>query len=438
MEVISQLRAAVPQSIDEMRAAREEDEISAIRQSIIRYARSARGEANVLLRERLEYALAHAPYYQAGKMKLDADAILSSVPPLRKTELQNRFAELICRGSDGEVFGDDLYVASTSGSTGVPTTVIRDTESAFWDTVAHQRIADEYRVSDDDDVWDFGLRDPEDPILSVEPLLPGRLRWKFRRFDSGQSFNDEIISGAVELSSPGLIIGAPSRLIDVAAFLERNKITVRPKVVITTFEQISSSQQEYLSKTFGAPVRRMYGTAETGMAGWDCEEGNLHFDTDCVWPETEPSSAQEDAYRILLTPLRNAAMALLRYETGDLTNSALSAACPCGAGTPMVTSLIGRESAVLYDPEGRSYSPFSVLEVVGRLQARTAFQLQQRDRSHVEVHLAGPVNDPETLATRIVDELSATPQNTLRFVVFESSELKQAATGKINPVLQLI
>ena len=54
--------------------------------------------------------------------------------------------------------------------------------------------------------------------------------------------------------------------------------------------------------------------------------------------------------RVIVTPLHNYAMPLIRYEIGDYVE--LGEPCDCGRGLPVINRILGREQEILVLPTG--------------------------------------------------------------------------------------
>jgi phenylacetate-CoA ligase len=61
--------------------------------------------------------------------------------------------------------------------------------------------------------------------------------------------------------------------------------------------------------------------------------------------------------KVLVTPLHNFAMPLLRYEIGDYAE--VGPPCACGRGLPALRRIMGRTRNMMVTPDGRRYWPLT-------------------------------------------------------------------------------
>jgi phenylacetate-CoA ligase len=89
--------------------------------------------------------------------------------------------------------------------------------------------------------------------------------------------------------------------------------------------------------------------------------------------------------RVVVTPLHNFAMPLIREEIGDFAE--VGEPCPCGRGLPVLKRVMGRVRNLVTLPSGAQHWPL----IGGRGLTEAApirqFQLVQTSLEHVEVRL---------------------------------------------------
>ena len=151
------------------------------------------------------------------------------------------------------------------------------------------------------------------------------------------------------------------------AAIEAGRKDLRMKVVLSSSEPLTKVQRAAMTEAFQTGVRETYGMTEMAAAASECEHGHLHF-----WPEIgcmelvngmEPAAPGEVA-ELISTTFLHEAMPLIRYRIGDLVQMEDQAArCACGRTLPLVKAVVGRNSDMLYTPDGRQLTPSS-MEVV--------------------------------------------------------------------------
>ncbi|MGE4061474.1 MAG: phenylacetate--CoA ligase family protein, partial [Sphingomonadales bacterium] len=109
--------------------------------------------------------------------------------------------------------------------------------------------------------------------------------------------------------------------------------------------QLTPSLRARLEETYGCPVHMSYGLNEIGKVATRCKSGRYHVNSEhCLVqiarPDGSPCAPGEIGH-VLVTGLNNAAMPLLRYDTGDLAEM-VEGACACGRTLPSFGDIAGR------------------------------------------------------------------------------------------------
>lgn len=126
---------------------------------------------------------------------------------------------------------------------------------------------------------------------------------------------------------------------------------LKPRVVIITSEMLLEPHRLAMVGAFGAEPVNEYGAVEGGIIAFQCPEGNWHLFADNLIVEiVDPD--QEGNGKVVITPLANRAMPLVRYEIGDIGRFA-GGKCSCGRNLPMFELSKGRISDVVETPRGK-------------------------------------------------------------------------------------
>jgi phenylacetate-CoA ligase len=103
----------------------------------------------------------------------------------------------------------------------------------------------------------------------------------------------------------------------------------------------------------GASVREAYGTGETGLVAAECgaDPDGMHVHHDVLLEVRHETTgepvAEGEGGEVYLTPLTNQTMPVLRFRTGDITESVRFERCECGRTTPRIGRIIGRSGQLL-------------------------------------------------------------------------------------------
>jgi phenylacetate-CoA ligase len=160
--------------------------------------------------------------------------------------------------------------------------------------------------------------------------------------------------------------------------------TLRPRLVFTSGELLDPATRRAIERGLGAPVLDVYGCTEVKEIAWECpEQAGHHLNADWVLVETDPP---DGAGRLLVTPLYNRAMPLLRYEVGD-TGTLLDRPCPCGRGLPLIRPTLGRSVDYLALPDGRVVAPYSLTCAIEAVEGMRQYQLVQTEPDLIELRI---------------------------------------------------
>ena len=165
----------------------------------------------------------------------------------------------------------------------------------------------------------------------------------------------------LERISPSYLMTYPSI---VRAFAERAAAKgKRPALLrgITTIgEVVDPELRELAVRYLDAPIYDIYSSEEAGTMALQCPNCTVyHVQVEALIlevldPDDRPCRPGETG-RVVVTPLFNYAMPLLRYELGDF--ALVGEPCPCGRALPVLERIMGRRRNMLTLPDGRSFWP---------------------------------------------------------------------------------
>ena len=337
------------------------------------------------LRNLLSYADANVPFYHQRfkKAKFSLDAVksvedLCKIPVLTKADIQNNFDSLISR----RVNATKCRKSVTSGSTGNPLTILADKSASYFmiaNGLRHylenggQFFKDRYALL-------TVVREP------VKRTLFGSLLTHFGLFNkvkfNTQSPISEVLNDLADFN-PDVIDCYPSYLILLARELEKSDKSISPRLMFAFGELLDDNSRKIINSAFGTEIFDTYGCTEAGDIAWECSERiGYHINTDLVTTEfvkdNEPVAAEESG-EILLTPLWNYAMPLIRYKIGDV-GTPCDEICSCGRGLPLMKVLEGRFEDFIVLPNGEIISPLNNLTYFDKFDCVTDYRIIQERR----------------------------------------------------------
>jgi phenylacetate-CoA ligase len=174
-------------------------------------------------------------------------------------------------------------------------------------------------------------------------------------------------------------------------------------------EGLTPETRRYLEGVFGAPVRQGYGLNEIGLVSALCEAGRHHVHREhCIVEIVDEAGmpvADGVQGRLVVTGLLNAAMPLLRYDTGDLV-TALDGPCPCGRTLPAHGEVHGRLARIRALPPGTLAVVAALRGALQRMPASIVrdlrrYQIHQLRDGRFEVRLVAVAPLPEEFCRRM-------------------------------------
>jgi phenylacetate-CoA ligase len=312
-------------------------------------------------RENLANLLAHAkaqvPWFQerlAGHKITPQRAMeaLAALPLMRRSDIQADPASFVA--GNAVVTAED----HTGGSTGTPmsfkvdasTQIAREASLMWADGLAGwqygERIAMLWGSHRDVDTATQRLK------LSLRWWLDNR-RW-YNAFDMGES---EMADFHRHLRSfrPHLLVAYAGSIFSFARFLKEHgyKVDYPLRSIISSAEVLTADMRKTVEGVFGRPVHDRYGNRECGAIAAECTyHQGLHVnESDCI-VEIDSSDPHRVPGPVVVTYLRNYAMPLIRYNTGDVARFEPHGICPCGRTTLRLAPVLGRESDMIRTSSG--------------------------------------------------------------------------------------
>ena len=305
----------------------------------------------------LEHALTHVPYYRDLGI---SESRLGAFPMLSRQSLRSEYARLL---------SDDIETRphtrmSTGGSTGQPVWVLHDSHFSAWDHAAEMYYLDaicgmsphHYLRSRRVSIWHQRRRSlSRNSWKGIAAKLLGRTIYvePYLALDNAQ-FREHL--RRINSHRPAIIMTFAGTAFQLARYARRKGIRVhQPELIVSSVEMLYPSMRAVIEEVFGCQVRNMYGAAEVGRVAAECSAGKLHLLTfvnhvEVLNPDDSPTE-QGNVGRIIVTPLHNLAMPLIRYDIGDLARVS-SESCTCGNPLPTLDEVTGRVLHHFVRPDG--------------------------------------------------------------------------------------
>jgi phenylacetate-coenzyme A ligase PaaK-like adenylate-forming protein len=393
------------------------------------------GQLAVLLR----HAHASVPHYAstwAGAY--DAAAPLdyerfARLPLLKRRDLQDHFADL--RSANPPAAHGAPEERRTSGSTGAPVRFLSTPLAAlYWNAVTLR-----------DHLWhgrDPGLklavirRETEDgESANWGPATLGLMQ-------TGRSVAHSIF-GDVDAHLDWLLEQRPAYLYtypSLVAELARLSMQrgVRPaglREVRTLAESLDPGLRALVREAWNVPLTDLYSASETGYLALQCPQGeHYHVQSEDVLLEVLDDHGRPcgpgQVGRVVVTPLHNFAMPLVRYDIQDYAE--IGAPCACGRGLPVLRRILGRVRNTLVTADGKKYWPVFGTRALMESAPVLQHQFVQKTHELVEARLvvAAPLTPGQEarFRERVLSQLPSGMRVQLSYV----ERIERSASGKFE------
>jgi len=404
----------------------------------------------------VEHAIRTIPFYAerlraagiAPGKKL-TEAAWARIPILTRTQVRDNGTRLHAssippsHGGTGDV--------ATGGSTGVPVRV-RKTELAelMWQAVL---IREELWHRAEPRAMQLRIKDlaglpPAIAAAAGTPqgaLLPDwgpphNLLWqtgKMALIDHRQPIAAQ--AALLQRLRPGYLFTMPANLrLLLAHFRMAGRRLDCLRAVWTLSEVVDDGLRAACQAVFGCPIVHNYSAAETGYIALQCPQAtHFHVQSETILAEVLDENnrpcAPGQTGRVVVTPLHNFAMPLLRYEVGD--QAEVGAPCACGRGLPVLNQIVGRTVDALSLPSGQKRYTRVGHNRISKIVAVLEYQVIQRSLERIEVLmvLGGALTAAEDTEIRaaLADELGSEFRIDLTFC----DSIARTPAGKLRPFI---
>lgn len=383
-----------------------------LEQEIDRPNAERRLRAKERLIDLVRFSGAHVPYYRDlfQAIAFDPDKLASDIAYLKDLPYLTKD---IIREQGSRLLRDDhagmrMHVCKTGGSTGPSAHIYYDQEAADWSSAmtneSRRRIGNTHWRSE----LHFASRFPETfPWQArmreyVKCFAMNRDNIFFATFSTEEL---ETIWRKMKSIRPHLAHAHPSTAHQLAAHVEATRGTDKAfEIFESSGELLQTGQRERIERVLRCRVIDRYGLAEVGVVAYQIDPTvtDMRFYEFFAWPEIR---ADEDADlgeippdsqggELVVTPLFNRMMPLLRYRTGD---NAIMADRPEGYVIPRMVGRIHDVIMLAGNPMPTHY----IQDVLDRVGGIREFQIEMRGGKPVFRLVPEDGADPEAIRQRV-------------------------------------
>ena len=328
--------------------------------------------------------------------------VWARIPVLTRQTVQQAGAHLRSREVPGH--HGKSFETSSSGSTGMPVTVVKTGQAnSVWQAIT---LRDHLWHRRDLALKLCAIRDAE-AIFGIGKghmaAFPKGASWATwggaaaHIFATGASSSLHIHTPVeqqaewLQRERPAYLVTFPSNLASLVKYCEAQSIYFPDLHGLSTLgEVVTDELRDATRNAWGLELKDIYSSAETGYIALQCpEHDHYHLQSEAALVEildTENRPCRPgEVGRVVVTPLHNFATPLLRYAIGDYAE--VGETCPCGRGLPVLRRVLGRTRNMLTFPDGRQIWPELEGATFAEVAPVTQFQVIQKSRSALEVRL---------------------------------------------------
>lgn len=360
------------------------------------------------------------------------------IPLLRREDIQDQGEALVSQPPP-KGHGTSAAV-STSGSTGKPVTVhSTGVAQLLWSAITIR-----------DHIWHN--RDVSRKFIAIRKIKGHNTRDRraMTRPTWGPPLGDIFASGPSGLLSintaieeqlkwlqaqqPAYLLTYPSSLRELLDLCAKRGARIPGLEQVRTMAEIVSPElRADCREVLGADIADMYSSQECGYFALQCP-GHDHYlvQAESVLLEVIDDDGEAcrpgETGRVVVTPLVNFAMPLLRYEIGDYAT--VGGPSTCGRGLPVLERILGRVRNMLVCPDGSKIWPSFGTKTLMKVAPVRQYQIVQQDRTTIEARIVlwRPASPEEeaALTTHLRDNLPEGLNVMLRYL----DEIPRSAGGK--------
>lgn len=326
------------------------------------------------------YAYQHIPFYnrlyrgcgfEPGDLKSLKD--FSKLPIINKSDLRAVRDEVAANP-----FVKINFMSRTSGSTGVPLSVINDTDRQRHWFVKRLLMFEQM----------MGERlSPGDWMYSIyyEPFFLTSILGDYKTFTVGLNADTLKVADHIRKIRPKLITGVGNQILKVARLLpDARELGIL--AFTTNSESSSIGERRLLEKLINVPILDEYSSEELGIIAWEQRDGSYMVAEDTVHVELVGTDDQS-MEQVVGTDLWNFTMPRIRYNQGDYAE--WKSAAP-KIGLRRLARIIGRQDMSLVSPMYGQIDPGLILEIADTTllpESAGVAEFRVVQKSMQEVHL---------------------------------------------------
>jgi phenylacetate-CoA ligase len=357
-----------------------------------------------LLEPLLRHARAHVPFYRdSGRLdpvfRRDGTidwARWGEIPALTRREVQEAGSAL--HAERLPLDHGRTWLLSTSGTTGEPIRVVHDALSgqAAWTAIRmrdyeHHKIDPTHRIA----IVRSFVHDTKDTtgIQRHTGWIPGSHMFSVdgERVDLAEFLLPARIIDELAAFQPKYLQANPVELEMLCHWDQEYRLRdLKLETAITFNDHLSDDARRFVTQHLHAKIMDRYASEECGHIATSCAIcGRLHVHAESIYAEILGDDGRlvgpGEIGWVIVTPLYNYAMPLIRYHHHD--RARVGAPGQCEITLPALDAVLGKDNVVFTFPDGSSVRPLLSAETIMRDLGAQIFQVAQIAKDRCEFRI---------------------------------------------------
>ena len=311
--------------------------------------------------------------------------VLSSLPPLLRSDLQENFEAM--RAWQQNWSAMDIFISTTSGSTGLPVRVEKF-KSAYNVLYGAVSLIDHEWHNRDARLSLAILSENEDSVRPDWGTIFAAIQGSGsvnNRFASSRPLSEH--TAWLRDFKPAYLKATSFRAASIAEFIIQQDKTLPLRQIMSQYERVTPRQRDLCRKAFGAEIIDRYSCEECGWLALQCpKHEHLHVMSGTTIIEIVDENLHHCPVgvpgRVLVTSLYSYAMPIIRYDIGDIAE--WGEACDCGIKLPVIKRLWGRKRNSVRLPDGELRPMAYLGDDVANISVIKEFRLIQQKNGDID------------------------------------------------------
>ena len=244
------------------------------------------------------------------------------------------------------------------------------------------------------------------------------------------------------LRQPRYLSSYPPVLKELALNARQRSLALKFDLVFGFATVLDIETRDLVRSAFGAEIAETYGSEEAGHLAAQCPDcGELHVSAESVIveilrPDGSPASDGEFG-RVVVTPLYNYAMPLIRYELGDWAERG-SAVPACGRGLPALRRILGRTRNMLRFRDGTVVWPVTGSFRIPDFISLKQYQIVQTDLDRLEIRYVPADADRPVDLPALTQRIRTVLRQPVEIAVRSVAQIDRSASGKYEECISVL